>query len=121
MDINHYFGADVIISGTGDLSAVGGTTETQQRIIRRLMTNPGDYLWHPEYGAGVGRYVGKTTAELQPLKALIVSQVLLENAVAASPAPVVTLISDLTKLTCTVRYYDTTVQALQTLSFSVGE
>lgn len=121
MDINHYFSSDVIISGTGDLSTVGGTTETQQRILRRLLTNPGDYLWHPEYGAGVGQYVGKTTAELQPLKAMIISQVLLEKAVAASPAPVVTLISDMTKLTCTIQYFDSDVQALQTLSFSVGE
>lgn len=120
MDINHYFGADVILSGTGDLSTIEGTLQTQQRIIRRLMTNPGDYLWHPEYGAGVGQYVGKTVAELQPLKALIVSQILLEPAVAVSPAPVITLVSDLTTLTCTIQYFDSDVQTLQTLSFSVG-
>ena len=117
MDINHYFSADVNSSGTGDLSIVDGTTMTEQRLIRRLLTNPGDYTYHPDYGIGAARYVGATVADLNALKALILSQVLQEPGVSAVPAPVVTLESNNTTLTCVIQYVDST-GATQVVSFS---
>lgn len=58
-DLAHYFGNDLSVSAAGDLLAVDGDTKTQQRILRRLLTNPGDMMFHPDYGAGLGQWVGK--------------------------------------------------------------
>jgi len=121
MDVNHYFSADVLTSGTGDLSTVDGLTQSQQRILRRLLTNPGDYLWHSDYGAGVGRYVGATDNELVKLKAVIISQMMLEDSVAKNPLPVITFKTDKTSLTCSIQYTDADSRTLQTLAFTVGE
>ena len=44
-DISHTFGADLSLSATGDLLCVTGDTLTQQRVLRRLLTNAGDYIW----------------------------------------------------------------------------
>ena len=84
-ELDHYIGADLSASTSGDLQAVSGTLRGQQRVLRRLLTNPGDYIFHPTYGAGLARYVGQT-ADVGKLKALVGSQMLLENAVAKSPA-----------------------------------
>ena len=43
----------------GDLAPAAGTLRGQQRVLRRLLTNPGDYIWQPGYGAGLGQFVGK--------------------------------------------------------------
>ena len=53
------WGGDLTLSPAGDLSAVPVETEAQQRIIRRLLTNQGSYIWHLDYGAGLGRQIGK--------------------------------------------------------------
>ena len=53
------WGGDLTLSPAGDLAAVPVEIEAQQRIIRRLLTNPGSYIWHLDYGAGLGRQIGK--------------------------------------------------------------
>ena len=57
-DLSHYFGSDVASSNVGGLQAIGGTVLGQQRVLRRLLTNPGDYIFHPTYGAGVQQWIG---------------------------------------------------------------
>ena len=47
-DLNHYIGGDLSASNTGDLSSAPGLLRSQQRILRRLLTNPGDYIFHPD-------------------------------------------------------------------------
>ena len=71
-DLNHFYGGDLSLSATGDILKVDGSTQGQQRVLRRLLTNPalmdssgkvtvvGDYIWHPTYGAGLPRMVGDT-------------------------------------------------------------
>ena len=49
---------DLSLGPTGDLETNSLQEEVKQRVIRRLFTNPGDYIWHPGYGAGIGRAVG---------------------------------------------------------------
>lgn len=73
-------------------------TRTDYRILRRLMTaprtdtSPGEYWCHPEYGAGLRQYIGQPL-DVAKISALIKAQVLLEDGVAKSPAPVVTVTS----------------------------
>ena len=45
LDISHYWGEDLGIGPTGDLGLAAGSPQVQQRILRRLLTNPGDYIW----------------------------------------------------------------------------
>ncbi|WP_200893987.1 hypothetical protein [Xanthomonas sp. MUS 060] len=89
-DLSHYVGGDLSPSGTGDLQAANGTLRGQQRVLRRLLTNPGDYLFHSDYGAGLPQYVGQP-ADIPKIRALIRGQILLEDAVAKSPAPDITV------------------------------
>ena len=58
-DISHQFSADLSLSPTGDLATITAPQLTQQRVLRRLLTNPGDYIWHPSYGAGLAAFVGQ--------------------------------------------------------------
>jgi hypothetical protein len=82
------WGGDLSAGPTGDIAVAPVQTEVQKRIIRRLLTNPGDYIWHLTYGAGLGAYVG---APLFPgfIESTILSQILLESLVASSPPPTV--------------------------------
>ena len=44
-DLAHQFGADLVAGATGDLAVVDGPALGRQRVLRRLLTNPGDYIW----------------------------------------------------------------------------
>lgn len=85
-DLYHYFGGDLATGNTGDLLTVSGPTRTQQRLLRRLLTNPGTYLAHPTYGAGLLQYIGKPI-NVAEITAVISGQIALEASVAQSPAP----------------------------------
>jgi hypothetical protein len=39
-DVYHYIGGDISASNTGDLQGVTDTVRGQQRVLRRLLTNP---------------------------------------------------------------------------------
>ncbi len=85
-DLYHYFGTDLSPSNRGDLLTVTAITRGQQRVLRRLLTNPGDYIFQPEYGAGLAGFIG-ATADLAAMRAMIRAQMLLEPSVAAQPEP----------------------------------
>lgn len=121
MDVYHYFGNDIATSATGDLQVVDGTLKSQQRILRRLLTNPGTYIYHPNYGAGLPRYIGQalTTAKYQEIKGVIISQIFLEPSVSKNPAPVITLSSNQTTLFCSIKYTDANTLLPEILSFQV--
>lgn len=85
-DLSHWFGQDLAVDATGDLLAIDGTVGGQQRVLRRLLTNPGDYLWHSDYGAGLGRYIG-ATLNIDIIRAVIRAQLRKESAVAKTPIP----------------------------------
>src|SRR3954470_12052091 len=90
MDIGHLFSGDLQLGATGDLLAVDSVLESQQRILRRLMTNPGDYIWEPTYGAGLPRRIGRVL-DITALTALIRSQMYLEDSVQQQPEPQITV------------------------------
>lgn len=89
-DSSHLFGSDLALSATGDLLPAGGIEEGKQRILRRLLTNPGDYPWHPEYGAGLPSYIGRPLDE-PALATLIKGQMYAEGGVSREPEPQVIL------------------------------
>ena len=79
---------DLASGSTGDVGLLSGASLSQQRILRRLLTNPGDYLWQPEYGAGLGQFIGEP-CDVQAVRAQIRSQIFLEAIVARVPEPVI--------------------------------
>jgi phage baseplate assembly protein W len=89
-DLNHTWGADLAFSPSGDLSLVDGAVRSRQRILRRLMTGLGDYIWNLDYGAGVPRFIG-SLIDATSIAATIRSQIMQEPAVARSPLPVITV------------------------------
>lgn len=116
-DAFHMMGGDLEVSATGDLRVASGTEAGQQRVLRRLLTNPGDYIWHLEYGAGVPRLVGDTATAAQ-VSAAIRGQMLLERGVSQSPEPVVDIEEISGGLTCGVRYNDA-AGGTQVIGFNV--
>lgn len=87
-DISHEWGSDLTIGSNGDLSLATGPTLARQRVLRRLLTNPGDYIWHPDYGAGFPAYVGLPEDAVR-VDAVARQQLALEAGVAQSPPPTV--------------------------------
>lgn len=85
-DVTHQWGGDLEVSPTGDIR-VGSVDEvTTQRILRRLLTAPGQYIWQLPYGAGLGRLVG-VPADVSRIRAIVAVQLGLETAVASEPRP----------------------------------
>jgi phage baseplate assembly protein W len=118
-DISHTIFQDLSASSTGDLLACSGVEQGKQRVLRRLLTNPGDYIWHPDYGAGLARQVGEL-ADIKRVRALIRGQMLQEAAVAQSPEPEITVIQIQGGLQCAIRYTDAGTQAPVSLNFNVN-
>lgn len=122
-DISQTWGSDLFLSASGDIALASGSTLGQQRVLRRLLTNPGDYIWQPNYGAGLSQFIGKPANALQ-ISAAIRSQMFKEPTVARSPEPVidVALSPDDSGNTVYVhiRYVDASSQQTQTISFSIN-
>lgn len=131
-DISHYYGGDLDLSPTGDLLVADETTTGEQRVYRRLLTNPAltdrsgqttasaDYIFHPDYGAGVPRYVGQPT-DIGAVKSLIRTQIGKEAAVAQSPAPVIDVQSSENLLTTVIRYNDAESKQPVSISFDANK
>jgi hypothetical protein len=61
-DISHIPGNDLLVDATGDIATSDGSQLGQERVLRRLFTNPGAYIWHLQYGAGLARFLGRPMA-----------------------------------------------------------
>jgi phage baseplate assembly protein W len=119
-DVAHVWGSDLQLSASGDLATVSDDAETQQRILHRLLTNAGDYIWELAYGAGLPVYVGQPI-NVDAIGAVIRQQMAYESTVATSPEPVVTALSTTNgTLTVTIQYADAATGATQILSFPVS-
>ncbi|NHN84470.1 phage tail protein [Acetobacter musti] len=87
-DLFHISGSDLVITDTGQLDLATGNDAGMQRVLRRLTTNAGDYIFTPDYGAGLPSRVGGTDTPAD-LQAIILQQMTLEPIVSSSPVPVV--------------------------------
>lgn len=129
-DIDHFWGSDAGVSATADLGTVEVTSRGQQRVLRRLLTNPRailpdgsvlppDYPFHADYGAGLPRYIGLAVDPAE-IVALIRGQILLEDSVARTPAPQITVAQTPGVLSISIRYTDAATSTPATLSFNVN-
>lgn len=119
-DLSHQFGADLSPGPTGDLATTSGSTLGQQRVLRRLLTNPGDYIWNPGYGAGLAQFVGQPARTAQ-IRAVIRSQIFQEAVVARTPEPLVDVsVEPAGNVYVHLRYADAATGQTQVLAFTVG-
>lgn len=122
-DAAHRWGSDLVTGPTGDIAIVSGPLLGQQRVLRRLLTSPGDYIWQLDYGAGLARFIGQP-ANLLQIRAVIRSQIFKEASVARSPEPVIDVqiapggASGIVYVY--MRYVDAPSRQTQVLSFSVA-
>lgn len=120
VDAWHQFGGDLAVGPAGDIAVASGSELGQQRVLRRLLTSPGDYIWAMDYGAGLGRFVGQPVDAAQ-IEAVIRGQMFKEAAVARQPEPVVEVSADQAgAVFVQIRYADAETGTTETLSFTVG-
>lgn len=119
-DIAHYFGADLSASANGDLLTADSVLLSQQNVLRRLLTNPGDYIWHPDYGAGLPAMIGKPI-DVPTVTAIIQGQMFLEDSVVRSPAPVITVTPIANGMFVSIKYTEADSQQTASLQFSVNK
>ena len=122
MDAYHIFGNDLVPAANGDLLTVQGTTETQQRLLRRCLTAQGGYLWNLAYGCGAPQEVGDniTARELGAMKSALLAAALLEPGVSQQPTPVIDIEITGNGVTATIAYNDAQTKLPQVISFPVG-
>jgi len=121
-DAYHWWGQDIEFSASGDDLTAMGVTELNQRIVRALLTPPGTYIWHPTYGAGLGRFVGRALSNEQftEIKSLIQSVLKDEPDVQKQPAATYTYQADTSGLlSVTINYVYAPTRVPQTLTFNV--
>ena len=122
-DAFHQWGADLATGPTGDIAVAGGSLLGQQRVLRRLLTNPGDYIWQLDYGAGLARFIGQPINAAQ-IRAVIRSQIFKEADVARQPEPLIDVQVAPGGAAGTVyvhiRYVDAETSQTQSLSFSLS-
>ena len=89
-DLSHIWSGDLTLAAAGDMLLAAGSEAGRQRVLRRLLTTPGEYIWQPDYGAGLPGKIGalSTNAEIE---AIVRTQMLLEQAVSQDPPPTVTV------------------------------
>ena len=120
VDIAHVIGADLSIGSTGDLGVASDSAAVQQRVLRRLVTNLGDYIWQLSYGGGLPSHVG-ATLDVVALQTAVRQQLLLETAVARVPVPTVSVSAGLDgSAIMTIRYGDAASGTTQTLTIVPG-
>jgi phage baseplate assembly protein W len=71
-------GADTIVGPSGDWKLVEGREALRQALLRRILTNPGEWATLPDYGVGARLYVKAkyTRAMRDELTARISSQLM---------------------------------------------
>lgn len=117
-ELAHLVGSDLNLSNVGDIALSTGLPRSQERILRRLMTNPGEYLFHPDYGAGLPRFIGQPLTAAA-VRGVIRTQLLLEESVAHKPEPRIDVVAIPEGISVTIRYTDANTDAPAALSFNV--
>lgn len=123
MEFYNIVGNDLERSTTDTIALVSGENETQQRIVRRLLTPVFSYVWHPNYGCGLSEYVGSeiTASDVRQLKGIILKQLFLEDRVARNPVPTVSININTSLMTIGITYKEVPSEKIFTFSFTVNE
>ncbi len=119
VDVQHRWAGDLAVTATGDLAVVTGGPLGTERVLRRLLTNPADYIWQPAYGAGLAQFVG-LPVDSGSVAALIRLQMQREAAVAATPEPVIQVLTERPgTLAVDIRYADAITSQTQGVTFQL--
>ena len=119
-DVSHVMGSDLAIAATGDILGVADAAAVSQRVLRRLLTNAGDYIWSLDYGAGLPSFVGRIVNVTQ-LQATIRNQLQLEASVARIPLPLASVRANADgTVVATITYTDATTGTVQQPSVVLG-
>ena len=96
----HWWGIDTQFTAAGDDASVSAINQINQSIVRECLTAPGEYVWEPSYGLGLGRTIGRalTADKFAEIKAGIVSVMARQGEVQKQPAPAIGFINDLAGL-----------------------
>ena len=120
VDIQHAMGFDISLASTGDLALVDGDEAVRERVLRRLLTVQGAYIWQPAYGGGLTQFVGAVT-NAALIQSVVRSQMILEPSVARQPLPTVSLSSvGNGTVTATITYASASTTALQQPTVTIG-
>jgi hypothetical protein len=121
--ISALWGGDLRIGPTGDILAIPAGSEVDQRLIRRLLTNSGDYIWNIAYGGGLGEYVGKPFSP-EVLQDVILQQMKLETSIQQDPQPIVVVAetspTDLNTISVSISYKPTGFEVTNTMPLSIS-
>lgn len=122
VDAYHIIGEDLQLDADNDLALVSEVDETNQRILRRLLTAKGGYIWHPTFGAGLQRYVGAPLSleNINQIKSDEKAELFQDAAVAKSPAPELEFKTTSNGFLNSIRYHNLDIDSLETLSFEVN-
>jgi hypothetical protein len=97
---NGGWGGDLVVADNGDIAlAIDSLTNpiaTQQRILRLILTNPGDCLQFPWYGSGIRESIGAmiSTKLLSDFNARITQALATDTGIEKNPAPIVSVTTD---------------------------
>lgn len=121
-DIYHVFGNDLSLSSTGDLLLCSGEERGKQRLLRRLLTVVGDYIWHPKYGAGLQTFIGEALSsdEFSIIKSRIQSNIFLEESVSKTTPPEIFIQTIQNGLYCQINYVNKATSNPVILTFNVN-
>jgi hypothetical protein len=111
-------GQDLNVAASGDLLTVDGLTKGKQRVLRRLLTNNGAYIWEVAYGGGLPGMIGQPF-DAEAAAAVVKAQMFLESAVSRTPAPTVTVTEITNGLFIQLAYTDSGTGQIVPLSFTV--
>ncbi len=117
-DASALWGDDMALTATGDLLLVDDIDLSNQRLIRRLCTNPNDYIWHPAYGAGLPGYIGLAVPPSSVIGAAA-AQIPQEQTVSRSPVPQISAQLGPDMISMTIQYETATSGAPVLLEFDV--
>ncbi|UZO91776.1 hypothetical protein [Roseomonas mucosa] len=120
MDVWHIWGGDLSLSAGGDLLTVVAAAKGRQRVLRRLLTNEGDYIWHLNYGAGLPARVGGLDDD-RTLEGVTRRQMLLERAVSQDPPPTVGASGSNGQVSVSISYRDADTADPVAIGFTLGE
>lgn len=117
-DVGQLWGSDLRLSPTGDLALVVGSERSKERVLRRLLTNEGEYLFAQGYGGSIPKDVGEI-ADNAKILAKVRGQMKIEEAVLQSVPPTVTVQNTATGVALGISYITAPDQMPAALSFTV--
>jgi hypothetical protein len=117
------WGGDLLVGPGGDIGTAPVQFEVEQRLVRRLLTNPGDYIWHTTYGGGLGSFVGQPCSPAL-IEGTILGQLQQETLVAPDPAPTVqtnqSLSGSFSTISVTVQFQVTGISVSTSVTLGLG-